>query len=88
MIWSRGYDSMEVYFEDYGMEEKKVLDEAQRMAEFLDYDVESTTLPAFSGGKWYRDGYYTEDEYKALMEFIQFMSFDKTWALLERYFQP
>ena len=70
------------------MEEKKVLDEAQRMAEFLDYDVESTTLPAFSSGKWYRDGYYTEDEYKALMEFIQFMSFDKTWALLERYFQP
>eukprot|EP00551_Chaetoceros_affinis_P007815 CAMPEP_0203671550 /NCGR_PEP_ID=MMETSP0090-20130426/7296_1 /ASSEMBLY_ACC=CAM_ASM_001088 /TAXON_ID=426623 /ORGANISM="Chaetoceros affinis, Strain CCMP159" /LENGTH=635 /DNA_ID=CAMNT_0050536641 /DNA_START=54 /DNA_END=1961 /DNA_ORIENTATION=- len=85
MIWSRGYNSIEVYFEHYASEEKRI-EEAQRMAGFLGYDVKSTIMPVFAGGKLYREGYYSEDDVKALMEFIQFMSFDKTWELLKHYF--
>lgn len=85
MGWESNYRSMEVYFEDYANVDKKD-DVTKKMAEFLGYDVKTTELPSFIGGKEYREDYYTEEEVKALTEFIEYMSFGKTWELLKRYF--
>jgi hypothetical protein len=86
MGWESNYRSMEVYFEDYAHVDKKD-DVTKKMGEFLGYDdVKTTDLPSFLGGKEYREGYYTEEEVKALTEFIEYMSFSKTWELLKRYF--
>ena len=85
MSWSKGYDMIQVYFEDYVSGERSS-DEARKMAEFLGYNVKSLDLPVFLGGKEYRTGYYTEEEMERIIDFIRDMSYSQTWQLLKRYF--
>lgn len=85
MSWGRGYKSIQVYFEDYADENRK-LEEAKKMANFLGYDVKHTELPKYLGGKTYKDGFYTEEEVEHLKDFIQSASSVRTWELLQRYF--
>lgn len=85
MSWGGNVPKVEVFFEDYADVEKKRLD-VKNMAEFLGYEVKDGNLPLFLGGKLYRDGFYSDEEVKALMGFVKYMSLGQTWELLKRYF--
>ncbi len=85
-------NAIQVYFEDYDNVELKKQD-VTNIINYLGYNTSSSTtsttvdnLPTFTGGKLYRQEYYTEEQIEALTQFIQFMAYDQTWELLKRYF--
>ena len=86
MSWSSGLNSIQVYFEDFANDNVKHLT-VEEMTKFLGYELKSSDLPVFLGERKYREGYYTEDEVKALMVFIRYMSVGNTWDYLKRYFE-